>query len=51
MSFVKCEVCDVKVIGDKCVFAVQKRIIKNKEYLFCCARCSEGFEKNSENKR
>jgi len=43
-TFVKCEMCDVEVPADKCLFATHKRIIEGNEYLFCCVRCAEAFE-------
>lgn len=45
-TFIKCEMCNTKVPADKCVFAVHKRIIDGKEYVFCCVRCAEVFEKS-----
>ncbi len=49
-SFVKCDMCNVEVPADRCVFATHKRVIDGKEYIFCCVRCAEAFEKRK-NKR
>ena len=45
-TFVKCEMCDVKIPADRCVFATHKRVVDGKEYVFCCVRCAEAFEKS-----
>ena len=44
-TFVKCEMCNAEIPAGKCVFAVHKRVIDEKEYVFCCVRCAETFEK------
>jgi len=44
-NFIKCEICDAEIPGDKCVFATHTRVIDGKEYVFCCVRCAETFEK------
>lgn len=44
-TFVKCEMCNVEVPADKCVFATHKRVIDGKEYIFCCVHCAEAVEK------
>ena len=47
-TFVKCEMCKAEIPADKCVFATHKRVIDGKEYVFCCIRCAEDFEKKKE---
>ncbi len=49
-NFVKCDMCNVEVPADRCVFATHRRVIDGKEYIFCCVRCAEAFEKRK-NKR
>jgi len=49
-TFVKCETCNVEVPADRCVFATHRRVIDGKEYVFCCVRCAEAFEKKRERK-
>jgi len=49
-TFVKCDMCNVEVPADRCVFATHRRVIDGKEYIFCCVRCAEAFEKRK-NKR
>jgi len=38
-----CELCGIKV-GDECVFAVYKRVIRGKQHLFCCTACADEYE-------
>jgi len=44
-TFVKCELCDVDVPADKCLFAIHRRVIDGKEHFFCCAYLAEKAEK------
>jgi len=44
-TFVKCEMCNAEIPAGKCVFAAHKSVIDGKEYVFCCVRCAEAFEK------
>ncbi len=44
MKFKKCALCNVKIDGEKCVFATQKRIINGEEYYFCCERHADEYE-------
>ena len=44
-KFIQCEHCKVKISGEKCAFAIQTRVIDNKEHVFCCEKCAEWFEK------
>jgi YHS domain-containing protein len=44
-TFVKCKMCKARVPADTCVFAIHKKVIEGKEYIFCCKRCAEDFEK------
>ncbi len=40
-----CSECGMKIAsGDKCDFAVVKKVIEGKEYTFCCAHCAEEAE-------
>ena len=45
MTFIKCELCDVDVSGEKCVFAIHERIIDDKEYHFCSKIHADEFER------
>jgi YHS domain-containing protein len=41
-----CNTCGMKMPGkDKCDFAVIKKEIEGKEYVFCCSHCAEEVEK------
>ena len=37
-----CSTCGMKIPGkDSCDFAVIKKTVKGKEYVFCCPHCAE----------
>jgi YHS domain-containing protein len=44
-KFIKCEQCNVEISGDKCEFAIYTRVIDGEEYVFCCQKCAERYEK------
>jgi hypothetical protein len=44
-TFIKCEMCNAEIPGDRCVFATHTKVIDGKEYVFCCVRCAEAIEK------
>ena len=44
-SFVKCELCNVEVSGERCVFATYRLVIDGKEHFFCCEQHAKNFEK------
>ncbi len=48
-TVVKCDYCKEGAPKQKgnCVFAVSKRVINGKEYLFCCEAHANRFEKES----
>ena len=50
MRFQKCEVCNVEIGGEKCVFAVYKKIINGEEHYFCCESHAEAFEAKQKKK-
>ena len=39
----KCEFCGTEIPVEECIFA-RKKVIKGKEYYFCCDRCMEASE-------
>jgi len=45
MKDVKCELCDVKISCEECMFAAHKRTIDGKEHYFCCKRHANEFER------
>ncbi len=46
VKYVQCGDCEtVKDEEGKCIFANEKRLIDGEEYVFCCARCADSFEK------
>ncbi|MDH5783655.1 MAG: transcriptional regulator [Candidatus Bathyarchaeota archaeon] len=44
-TFVKCELCNIEISGEKCVFAVYKRVIDGEEHCFCCEHHADEFER------
>ncbi|MCZ2855602.1 MAG: transcriptional regulator [Candidatus Bathyarchaeota archaeon] len=44
-TFKKCELCNLELAGEKCAFAVHKRVIGGKEHYFCCEHHADEFEK------
>jgi len=52
-TFVKCDYCKAVISKEteKCVFAIYKRIINGKEYLFCCEAHADRFEKEKKKKK
>ncbi|MEM2924728.1 MAG: hypothetical protein QXJ68_03455 [Methanocellales archaeon] len=42
----KCELCQVELPTEKCIFALEKRVIDGIEYTFCCIHCADQFEKS-----
>lgn len=51
-TFIKCELCNAKITsGEKCEFAVHKRVINGKEHYFCCKHHADEFERKHRKKR
>jgi YHS domain-containing protein len=44
-QFMKCDLCNAEISGEKCVFAVHRRTHGGVEYFFCCERHANEFEK------
>jgi len=40
-----CSNCGMKIDKDVCDFAVVRKVIEGKEYVFCCRHCAEEVEK------
>jgi len=47
----KCDLCNLEISGEKCVFAVYKRVIDGKEYYFCCEHHADEFERRRRKQR
>jgi len=46
MKFIKCRTCGAKIPGDeRCELANYKRTIGGEQFVFCCARCADEYEK------
>jgi YHS domain-containing protein len=43
--FMKCDLCNVEISGEKCVFAVHKRTRGGEDHYFCCERHADEFDK------
>lgn len=39
-----CELCGIKLAGEKCIFATVTRNIEGREYTFCCAKHADRYE-------
>ena len=46
-TFVKCEMCESDISGEKCMFAIYKRTIGGKEHYFCCESHAKEFERKA----
>jgi|YelNatPaOPRAMG01_1025707.scaffolds.fasta_scaffold88069_3 YHS domain-containing protein len=44
-EFVRCRMCGLELRGEECLFATHRRVIGGREYLFCCERHADEFEK------
>jgi YHS domain-containing protein len=45
-KFVRCEYCKVEILpSEACRLAAYTTTIDGKEYVFCCVRCAERYEK------
>jgi YHS domain-containing protein len=44
-TFIKCELCNIEISGEKCVFAVYKKVIDGEEHHFCCEHHADEFER------
>jgi YHS domain-containing protein len=43
-QFVRCEFCKAE-ISEECKLASHRTVIDGKEYVFCCAKCAQRFQK------
>jgi YHS domain-containing protein len=44
-AYAKCDLCNIEISGEKCVFAVYKRVIDGKEHYFCCEHHANEYER------
>jgi YHS domain-containing protein len=44
-EFTRCDLCNIEISGEKCVFAVYKRVIDGKEHYFCCEHHANEYER------
>jgi len=52
MKFIKCESCGAKIPKDeRCELASYKKTIGGEQFIFCCARCADEYEKKQKAKR
>ena len=52
-TFLKCDYCKAEVVdkAGKCVFAIHKRVIGDKEYYFCCKSHADKFVEKKKKKK
>jgi YHS domain-containing protein len=48
-EFVRCEFCKVKIPMETCKLAAYRTVIDGKEYVFCCAKCAERYQRKKKN--
>jgi len=52
MKFIKCQSCGAKIAEDeRCELANYIRTISGEQFIFCCARCADEYEKKQKTKR
>jgi len=52
VKFVKCKSCGTKIAEDEgCELANYKTTIGGEQFIFCCARCADEYEKKQKTKR
>jgi hypothetical protein len=52
MRFVKCQSCGAKITEDeKCELANYKKTIGEEQFVFCCAKCADEYEKRQKPRR
>lgn len=49
-EFMRCENCKAELPTETCQLAAHKTTIDGKEYLFCCAKCAERYERRKAGK-
>ncbi len=42
--FMKCDLCNTEITGEKCVFAVHRRTRDGIDHFFCCERHADEFQ-------
>jgi len=46
MKFVKCKTCGTEIAEDeRCELANYRRTISGEQFIFCCARCADEYER------
>lgn len=43
-EFMKCDLCNTEIAGEKCVFAVHRRTRDGADHFFCCERHADEFQ-------
>jgi len=44
-QFVRCEFCKAEISDEACKLASHCTVINGKEYVFCCAKCAQRYQK------
>jgi len=51
-EYIKCELCKAKIpSGSICELATNRTVIDGKEYVFCCVKCVQRYQKIKGEKR
>lgn len=44
-EFVRCEFCKIEIPLETCQLAAYRTVIGDKEYVFCCEKCAQRYQK------
>ncbi|MGQ9550975.1 MAG: hypothetical protein ACUVUE_00975 [Candidatus Bathycorpusculaceae bacterium] len=44
-EFIRCEFCQTRIPLEVCPLATYRTVIDDKEYVFCCKKCAERYQK------
>ncbi|MGB9959726.1 MAG: hypothetical protein ACPLKQ_04310 [Candidatus Bathyarchaeales archaeon] len=44
-EFIRCEFCNIEIPLEICQLAAYPANINGKEYIFCCQKCAERYQK------
>ncbi|MDH5793204.1 MAG: hypothetical protein OEZ18_01400 [Candidatus Bathyarchaeota archaeon] len=44
-EFVRCEFCKTEIPPEACQLAAYRTVIDGKQYVFCCEKCAQRYQK------
>ena len=44
-EFVRCEFCKIEIPPGACQLAAYRAVIDGKQYVFCCEKCAQRYQK------